>query len=812
MKIIKRFIFILCFWLCHCYGFTQNLPPEISVSGGQIYCPQSQVSIVASVSITDPNPEDTSLSEIFVQIAEGYQNGQDTLELIGTNPNISSSWNASEGLLTLSGPATFAEFESAIENVVFQTTQTTFTQDRQFSINLGDANYLPSTGHYYFYVSDPGITWTQARDAAAAQTYFGLRGYLATLSSEEESQLAGEQSPGTGWIGGSDAEVEGTWKWVTGPEAGTVFWQGNANGSAANNEFSFWNYNEPNNVNNEDYAHITDASIGVLGAWNDLSNTGDLAVNNPYHPQGYIVEYGGMPNEPNISLSASTTLIMPRVLDGDIAVCGTDTFTLTAEASTSEVWWFETSTSMTPIHVGLNYDVNINTTTTYWLLPVVQGCSTNTERYPLTITINAIPIVNNITISQCEDDVMDGISNFNLSTYNDVIVSGDLNNLDVNFFETVDLSIPLDDDNYTNLTNNQVVYAQVLNTITGCSVIAEVLLSVNTNVSNYSILTECDNLNETGVVSFDLTQAESQILNSLASDVVVLGYYETHSNALLQDNQLNSNFTNTEPYNQTIFARLEQNGSCYSIAEVNLKVEHLPNLLENETIFYCTNTFPDTISLNGGVVDDVPNNFYYNWSTGETTITIDVNEPGTYSVEVTKPFGCANTRTITVLPSNTATFETIEVTDLSENNSITVIVSGDGDYVYALDDENGIYQDSNSFENLPAGIHSVYVKDIKADCGIVSTDVVVLGFPKFFTPNGDTVNDTWQIKGFSLELSKNVHVEIFNRYGKLVGLINASNPKWNGSHNGKLLPTDDYWFAATLLDGRTFKGHFTLKR
>ncbi len=812
MKKIKSFILLLCFWICHFYGFSQNLPPEIIVLGGQVYCPQSQVPIVTSASITDPDPEDTTLSEIFIQIAEGYQNGQDTLELMGSNPSITSSWNATEGLLTLTGPATFDEFNNAIENVVFQTTQVVFTQDRQFSINLGDANYLPSTGHYYFYVADSGVTWIEARDAAAQQTYFGLQGYLATLTSQEESQLAGEQSAGTGWIGGSDAETEGVWKWVTGPEAGTVFWQGNVNGSAPNEAFSFWNTNEPNNAGDEDYAHITDPSIGILGAWNDLANTGDLNSNGPYHPQGYIVEYGGMPNEPEINLSASTTLIMPRVLDNNITVCGANTFTLMAESSTTDVLWFETSTSTTPIHTGLSYDVNITTTTTYWLLPVVNACLTNVERYPLTVTISETPSVNNMTISQCEDAIMDGISNFNLNEYRDVIVNGSLDNLEVHFFETMALSIPINTDDYTNLYNNQTVYAQVTNTLTGCVAIAELLLSVNINAVNSAAISVCDNLDETGLVSFDLSLAESQILNTESADITILGYYATHNDALLQANQLTTNYTNTQAYNQTIFARLEQNGSCYSIAEVNLSVERLPSLLEDETVFYCTNTFPDTISLTAGVVGDIPNNYYYNWSTGETTINIAINEPGNYTVEVTKPFGCSNTRTITVLPSNTATFETIDVTDLSENNIVSVSVSGDGDYKYALDSENGPYQDSNSFENVASGIHTVYVKDLKANCGIVSTDISVLGFPKFFTPNGDTVNDTWQIKGFSSEFEIMARIDIFNRYGKRVGTLNRNQPKWEGTYNGKLLPTDDYWFVAEFADGRIIKGHLTLKR
>ncbi len=812
MKKNKCAFIVLLFLVCNLKSFSQDLPPEIIVIGEQLYCAEVPIPIVTSAVISDPNPEDITLVEVFVQIAEGYEVGQDMLTLGGVNPNITSIWNQSEGLLTLIGPATFDEFEYAIENVFFQTTQTIYTQDKQFSINLGDANYLPSTGHYYFYVSVAGITWTQARDAAAAQTYFGLQGYLATITVEEESQLAGEQSSGTGWIGGSDLETEGTWKWVTGPETGVVFWQGNSNGSAPNNEFSFWNTNEPNNnLGNEDYAHITAPSVGILGSWNDLSVTGDANPNSNFHPQGYIVEFGGMPNEPEINLSASSTMIMPRVFSNDIVVCGSDTMMLTIESSTNDVLWYETLTSTIPIHSGLSFEVDINNTTTYWLLPVVEGCATNTYRYPLTVTINPIPSVVDVTITQCEDETIDGISNFNLSESEDAIVNSSLNNINLQFFETIDLSIPIDDENYTNQYNNQVIYALATNTITNCSATVEVLLTVNSNSTNNASITVCDNLEETGLVNFDLTLVGIQILNGETADVTVLGYYETYSNALLEENQLEGNYNNIESYNQTIYARLEQNGSCYSIAEVNLIVEHLPNLLEDEEIYYCLNTFPETITLYSGIIDDVPNNYYYNWSTGETTIEIGINQPGTYSVIVTKPFGCSNERTITVLPSSTATFETIEVTDISENNSITVFVSGEGDYVYVLDNENGIYQESNIFDNVSSGIHTVFVKDIKNDCGVISEAISVLGFPKFFTPNGDSNNDTWQISGFSSQFPVAASVEIFDRYGKLIAILNQDNPKWDGTYNGSTLPTDDYWFIATLSDSRTIKGHFTLK-
>jgi len=137
-------------------------------------------------------------SFVKIQISQGYVNGSDLLLLSGVNPGITSNWSAAQGALTLNGPATFAQFETAIENILFQTTQTVFTEDRFFSINLGVANFLPSTGHYYFYVADLSITWSEAETAAESQDFFGLQGYLATITSEEESQLAGEQSSGAG--------------------------------------------------------------------------------------------------------------------------------------------------------------------------------------------------------------------------------------------------------------------------------------------------------------------------------------------------------------------------------------------------------------------------------------------------------------------------------------------------------------------------------------------------------------------------------------------------------------------------------------
>ncbi|MGS2725013.1 T9SS type B sorting domain-containing protein [Psychroserpens sp. BH13MA-6] len=806
------FLVIATLLLAMFSAFTQNTPPTITVSGDQDYCASAPMPIVTSVVISDPDVGDATLENAFVQISEGYSVNQDILVLDGTFPNITATWNVAEGKLTLEGPATFTEFEAAISSVTFQTTQVVFTQDKFFSINLGDANFLPSTGHYYLYVSDPGITWTTARNNSETQTYFGLQGYLATLTNAEEAQFAGEQSPGLGWIGANDAETEGTWKWVTGPEAGQTFWIGQFNGGPPNDEYSNWNVGEPNNFGNEDYAHITDPSIGNIGSWNDLPNQGDPSgPGNPYYPKGYLVEFGGMPGDPEINLSASTSIITPRIETSSNQACGEGTSILSVNTNTPNVLWFASETASEVLNSGDTYEVALTETTTFWVMPLFDNCS-NGARFPITANYVPSPDALDVTIADCDDAIQDGFIAFNLSLYFEDITNGVTQERNVKFFENADLTDEiLESESYINTTNPQTIYAQVIDTASGCTSTAEVLLRVNMNALNSAILTVCDDNSETGVVSFDLSQAETQILADNPQNLDI-AFYETYDDAFMQVNVLPTNFTNTMPYNQVIYARTEDNGDCYGITQVELVVNPLPNINDQEVLLYCLNSFPQTITLSGGIEGDIPNNYYYNWSTGETTIAIEVNEVGTYTVEVAFVNGCSKTKTIIVEPSNIATVETVIVEDLNANNVITVLVSGEGVYEYAINDSFGPYQASNTFSNLEAGIYTVYVKDTKNDCGIVSEDVSVIGYPKFFTPNGDTFHDTWQLKGVSEQFQPNSKVFIFDRFGKLLYTLNSPFDVWDGTFQGQPLPSSDYWFSATLEDGRTFKSHFTLKR
>lgn len=130
----------------------------------------------------------------------------------------------------------------------------------------------------YEFVSG-SFTWEQALAAATASTPIaGYNAHLVTLTSAAEDafvqNLSGQQ---LFWTAGSDAEVEGVWRWVAGPEAGQIFFGPGAPTGA----YSNWNNGEPNNFGNEDYLHVNIND----GNWNDAPNT---------FASGYVVEYSAI--------------------------------------------------------------------------------------------------------------------------------------------------------------------------------------------------------------------------------------------------------------------------------------------------------------------------------------------------------------------------------------------------------------------------------------------------------------------------------------------------------------------------------------
>ena len=430
------------------------------------------------------------------------------------------------------------------------------------------------------------------------------------------------------------------------------------------------------------------------------------------------------------------------------------------------------------------------------------------------VEVNPIPTSFNSSLFQCDEDgFVDGFTIFNCHQADDVL-TGNLPGLSTAFYlslaDAQSGNNPINGYNFANTANPQIVFARVIDDNTGCFSISELDLEVSTTDVSNAILVRCDDDGtEDGLASFDLSLADSMVLVSAPAGVTIT-YYSSNQDALLEQNPLVSPFTNTSPYSQNIYARAEDDNDCYGISQLLLKVNPLPLLDQDQSLVYCLDTYPSYITLNAGVIGGTTG-LTFQWSTGETSQNIQVNQAGIYTITAQNTNGCSQSRQITVVDSEIATITNIAITDASEFNSIAVSVSGDGDYEFALDNPLGPYQNLGSFEDVLPGIHTVYVRD-KNGCGITQEMVSVIGFMKFFTPNGDGFNDIWQIIGVSAQFQPDSKVFIYDRYGKLITQISPLQGGWNGKYNGYDMPASDYWFHATLQDGRSFKGHFSLVR
>lgn len=437
------------------------------------------------------------------------------------------------------------------------------------------------------------------------------------------------------------------------------------------------------------------------------------------------------------------------------------------------------------------------------------------------LIINPLPDSINNTLVQCETGISpSGLSLFNLSEANssfntnpDVVTTYHISNEDA-----LNNKNPLNA-TYTNSSNPQTLFARNTNLNTKCATINFLTLKVNAIPETvYTLDAVCDDDGtEDGLHSFDLTQANLPITTSQS-----LKYYTNENDALLELNSIQnpSAYRNDTAYYQEVFARIEEGNDCYAISKIKLQVNKLPNLKTNTTTNVCEDNLAYFATLEAGLLDNTnsTDDFAYQWTKDGIAIAnsnapnFKVNKTGTYEVTVTNKSNCTKTRTIEVTASNIATIKTIDIEDLmiGDSNKITIHVVGKGEYVYSLDNPNGPYQESNVFENITSGIHEVYVND-KKNCGTINKMAAVIGAPKYFTPNGDSYNDYWNISGLTAS-NKNAVIYIYDRFGKLLKQIRPIDQGWDGQFTGKPLPADDYWYTLKLEDNREVKGHFSLKR
>jgi len=501
---------------------------------------------------------------------------------------------------------------------------------------------------------------------------------------------------------------------------------------------------------------------------------------------------------------------------------------------------FELNSNEPVIHIIWNFgdgtatSTELNPTHTYaapgdYNLTVEVTTSDETKTINQTISIFDLPnITTPIVLQQCDDD-NDGITSFNLNQ-SELLISQDdptpTYSYHLTLLDAEDNTNPIiDTQNFSNAIANH-LFIRVENQL-NCHVVADLQLQVSTTQipADYMIrINECDNSladgdDHNGITIFDFSSATQDILNLFPADQKLLvTYYENMEDALSLQGQINSSSYRNEssPFSQQLVVRIdnENNNACVGLGyHITLIVNPLPEFdLEIHQIL-CLNQLPEPLIIS---VENAQDNYTYEWrdangdllTTNETSI-LNIIKEGDYFVTAITDENCERTKKISIEASDIAHIERVDIEDVSENNTITIHVNGEGDYEFSLDDIYGPYQEENYFDGVFGGTHIVYIKD-KNGCGVQTEEVVVLNIPKFFTPNNDGINDTWIIDGvFSQPNSK---IYIFDKFGKILKKIEADGDGWDGNYRGNQMPSTDYWYHVQLDDGRDFKGHFSLIR
>ena len=465
---------------------------------------------------------------------------------------------------------------------------------------------------------------------------------------------------------------------------------------------------------------------------------------------------------------------------------------------------------------------------------------------------------NTIIYDQCDIDAnsIDSETLFNLETKLFEITNNDPN-LEVLFYESqieLDNNLPISDITEYTASNKTQLLVKVTNKLSGCYTIGFMELNVYpTSLDSYDSIYACENdlANDndprslgSGIGSFDF-ETKRQTIDAIFSDPnIEVQFFESTTDAQLQINPI---IGITDFPTREVFVKISNKTTknCISVGKFSLILNPIPLPKGNEEIIIlCVNNPRDnpqlfTEQLDGGtgVIDDTFQ-WYLNGNliSGASNSTFDANAEGNYTVEVTHKYEnnltdlnddsyCVGFNTFNIVESNPAVinYNDLIITDDSNNNSIKIDdlnkKLGLGDYEFMLVDNIGAveysYQDDLYFENVEAGIHTIYIQD-KKGCGVSEIEVSILGFPKFFTPNNDGHNDTWAILGVNQNFYSNSNIYIFDRFGKLITNIKTNENGWDGFLNGQQLPGTDYWYTVELIDNlgniRTRKGHFSLIR
>jgi gliding motility-associated-like protein len=428
------------------------------------------------------------------------------------------------------------------------------------------------------------------------------------------------------------------------------------------------------------------------------------------------------------------------------------------------------------------------------------------------LNIYDMPAVPQVADWQVCDDNNDGLFLFNVSEKETEILNG-TTGTNISFYssqldaETAQNGIT---GNYQNTSNPQTIYFRLENLNNAqCYSVSSFQIQVFDTPTAYtaSDIIICDT-EEKGRYYFDLSEKDDEVLNGQDPLYYDVSYHSSENDALNNVSLLSkADYQNTNP-NETLWARVQHTDleSCFDVSSFNLIVNPLPQMNMEERYVICPDS-PDLV-IDGGVFES------YSWRDSNgieigNQATLDITSLGNYSLTITQTTNgitCENTAYFEVVSSGAPETLEVDLNGFSDEVQLELLATGTGEFEYSIDGEN--YQPSSSFRVFP-GQYTVYVRDIY-ECRTITEEITVMGYQRFFTPNGDNVHEFWHIIG--AEMHADAQLFIYDRYGKLLKQLPINSEGWDGTYLGQPMPASDYWFRFVYNQNQVFTGHFTLKR
>lgn len=242
---------------------------------------------------------------------------------------------------------------------------------------------------------------------------------------------------------------------------------------------------------------------------------------------------------------------------------------------------------------------------------------------------------------------------------------------------------------------------------------------------------------------------------------------------------------------------------------IEIRISDTPNAGISNKIAICE--FSQPINL-FDYLDGTPD-YGGTWTLNSTTVNTifdpSKNNSNTYIYTVDNGVCGVSSATLEVEVIKNQEIENvnIQLNDFSAtNNSVQINIFSERKYEYSMDGFN--YQDENIFNNLKGGKQKIYVRG-KDGCEYYEKEFFIKTYPTFFSPNGDGINDFWKLKEFPEE---NYRIYIYNRFGNFIRELKSNKDFWDGTKDGKILPSSNYWFKLISEKGIILYGNFSLLR